>query len=89
MRQRWILADSGRRVPEDFSIIAGSDSFWTPFVTPSLTAVSIDYAAIGRKATQLLLRMVIAGDKGTTPIRHIYPARIIERGSCRAISPQQ
>ncbi len=83
-----ILADSGRKVPDDFSIVAGSDSFWTPFVTPSLTAVSTEYAAIGGKATQLLLRMIAAGDKGTSPTRLIFPARIIERGSCRKISSQ-
>jgi DNA-binding LacI/PurR family transcriptional regulator len=80
-----ILADCGKKVPDDFSIVAGSDSFWAPFVTPSLTAMSVDYAAMGRRAAQLVLRMVVAGDKGTSATKLIYPARLVERGSCRKI----
>jgi DNA-binding LacI/PurR family transcriptional regulator len=81
-----ILANRGRRVPDDFSLVAGTDSFWTPFVTPALTAVQVDYAALARKATDLLLSMIVGGDRGKRPARLIFPARLVERSSCRRIA---
>ncbi len=70
------------RIPEDISVIGGSDSDLSLLSTPPISVVRTDFAELGRTGTRLLLDR-IAGDD-SAPRRIIFSTDFIIRASCAA-----
>jgi LacI family transcriptional regulator len=73
------LRESGRRIPEDISIIGFDDLRLSAFLTPPLTTVKAPTELVGRTAAKQLFDL-IAG-KDVDPIT-ILPTEIVIRRSC-------
>jgi LacI family transcriptional regulator len=72
------LTEQGLRVPEDVSLVGFDDIDFCQYVSPPLTTVRLDRAAMGRGAVQRLVSMVETTEE-TTPL--IVPTRLIVRKS--------
>ena len=48
------LRESGRRVPEDVSVVGFDDAPVSGFLSPALTTVRLDFVGLGRDCFQLL-----------------------------------
>jgi DNA-binding LacI/PurR family transcriptional regulator len=72
-------AESGRRVPEDISIVGFDDTPESAYCIPPLTTIRQDFAALGREAVQRLLHQI----EGTAETEHveIRPTLQIRRSS--------
>jgi LacI family transcriptional regulator len=69
-----------RRVPEDVSIISGSDSALAALFTPPITSVRWDYGEVGAAAARLLLERM--QQKTDLPPRRVaFPTELVLRGS--------
>ena len=69
------------RIPDDISVVAGSDTDLAALTTPAITAVHWSGADEGRLAVQLLLER-LRGERGA-PGRHVMlGTELITRGSC-------
>jgi len=69
------IKGSGLSVPGDVSVISFADHDVFPFLEPSLTAVSIPYYEMGKRAAELLF------DDGTEKKRIILPTALVVRES--------
>jgi diguanylate cyclase (GGDEF)-like protein/PAS domain S-box-containing protein len=74
------LAAAGLELPQDQAIVGFDDADAASFVRPALSSVHVDFAAIGRLATRLLLDK-LAGIE-VADGRHDAPSRFIARESC-------
>ena len=75
------LVDSGRRVPQDVSVIGFDDIPESGFMLPPLTTVRQDFPAVGELAVALLVAALRGHDRpDTTPL----PAQLIVRASVSA-----
>jgi len=79
------LRDRGIRVPEDVSIVGFDDVPEAGYLTPPLTTVRQDFAALGALMMQKVLVAVEEPDTVTedTPL----PTRLVVRQSTRAVAP--
>lgn len=67
-------------VGRDISVIGIDDLYFTSFLSPPLTTVSLNIPLIGAAAGQMLLSQI---QGRTYPLTVHTPIRLIERGSCR------
>ena len=75
------LADAGRRVPHDVKVVGFDDVPLAAYVTPSLTSVAPDHAAMADAAISLLIDR-IEGSRPSGDFRTVTgPVRLIERES--------
>ncbi len=58
---------SGRRVPDDLSLVVYGDPAWFVLADPPLTMVQVPYAGLARRAARLLLRALDARETGADP----------------------
>ncbi len=65
------LSELGRAVPRDISIVGFDDIAEAGFFTPPLTSVRQDFAEMGRRSVELLLRQV---ETGARSVEHIMLA---------------
>jgi len=75
------LKQLGRRCPEDVALVGFDDHPWAPVAAPPLTAVRQPDYEIGRRAADLLLRMLageVVGDE-----RVLLRPELIVRESCK------
>lgn len=72
------LTEQGLRVPDDVSLVGFDDIDFCQYVSPPLTTVRLDRAAMGRGAVQRLVSMVETTEEAT-PL--IVPTRLIVRKS--------
>ena len=81
-----VLRRSGRRVPEDVSVVAFDDPFSAEHLTPALTTVRQPVYEVGRRSAQRLLDSLLAG---TPPAgAEVLPTRLIVRDSaCPPLNP--
>jgi DNA-binding LacI/PurR family transcriptional regulator len=56
------LQDSGRRVPDDVSVIGFDDHPLSPLFTPALTTVAQDFVDLGRRSFELLAAQLDPGE---------------------------
>ncbi len=77
------LSEAGLRVPQDCSLIGFDDIELASFITPPLTTIRQDKAALAEAAVTLLLERIAEPD---LPARtRILPTQLIERLSTRRI----
>jgi LacI family transcriptional regulator len=72
------LQESGRRVPEDVSVIAFDDSDLARWMRPQLSSVALPHFELGRRAVELLLDDSRGVGIGTVTL---VPMPLAERGS--------
>ncbi|HZT41293.1 MAG TPA: GntR family transcriptional regulator [Chthonomonadaceae bacterium] len=74
-----VIREAGQRVPEDVSLVAFDDPLSARHITPPLTTVSQPLDAMGRLATEKLLKWLTYGEQ---PKRQdILPTELVVRGS--------
>jgi DNA-binding LacI/PurR family transcriptional regulator len=73
--------ESGRRCPEDVALIGFDDHPWAPVTSPPLTSVRQPDYEIGRRAADLLLRMLAGEPVGDEHV--LLRPELIVRASCR------
>ena len=72
-----VLAEAGRRVPTDVSVVGFDDIPAASFAHPPLSTVVQDAAAAGR----LLVRALLAEIAGKPRTANLLPATLVVRGS--------
>ena len=80
-----VCSHIGLSIPEDVSIIAFNNSLYAQLASPQLTAVDINSYSLGREAANQILNHT--ENPNLTATKIIIPHTIVERGSCRRISP--
>lgn len=73
------LADAGLRAPDDISVVGFNDLFHATHVTPQLTTMQVPHRAMGARAVERLLAMIIDGVWPESPL--LLPATLIVRKS--------
>lgn len=73
----------GRRIPEDISIVGFDDIDLAEHLTPALTTIYVDKAAMGAVAVKSLIARAI--DPHTTSSTTILDVKLIERQSVRSL----
>ena len=58
---------SGRRLPDDLSLVVYGDPAWFVLADPPLTMIQVPYAGLARRAARLLLGALDARDAGLQP----------------------
>jgi LacI family transcriptional regulator len=74
------LARLKLKVPDDISLVAGSDSDLAELNSPQITVLQWSYRDLGTSAADLLLK-AIDGTVDAT-VRHVAPSVLIQRSSC-------
>jgi DNA-binding LacI/PurR family transcriptional regulator len=76
------LAEAGRAVPHDVSVVGFDDIPEAAYLIPPLTTVRQDFSAVGRRAIEILQR-AIAGARpdADTPARLIGPELVVRASS--------
>lgn len=77
-------AELGLSIPQDLSLVAFDDVPWMSMVTPGVTAIEQDAAAMGRTAVQTLLDRIADPTAGTRTV--VLSAALRQRGSTAAPS---
>jgi len=75
---------SGRRLPDDLSLVVYGDPAWFVLGDPPLTMVRVSYAGLARSAARLLLGALDAREVGTQPPAagpHLVPTVLRVAGS--------
>jgi LacI family transcriptional regulator len=78
---------SGRRLPDDLSLVVYGDPAWFALADPPLTMIQVSYAGLARCAARLLLRALDARETGTEPPPagpHLVTAELRVAGSTGA-----
>lgn len=78
---------SGRRLPDDLSLVVYGDPAWFVLAEPSLTMIQVPYAGLARSAAHLLLSALDAREAGIKPSAtgpHPVPAALCTAGSTGA-----
>jgi DNA-binding LacI/PurR family transcriptional regulator len=75
------LHEVGREVPRDISIVGFDDIPEAAYFTPALTTVRQDFAELGRRCLQMLLRRI---DGESQPARIVVPPELVVRDSSGA-----
>jgi DNA-binding LacI/PurR family transcriptional regulator len=76
------VRDSGKRVPEDISVMGFNNETFAPLLYPSLTTVFQPACEMGKTAAELLLKRMQGRAPGK-PEEYIFETEIIERKSTR------
>jgi DNA-binding LacI/PurR family transcriptional regulator len=75
-----ILHETGRRVPDEFSVVGFDDVPEAPYYTPPLTTIRQDFMQVGRSSFALLLEEMERGSRSSEHIR-IAPELIIRQST--------
>lgn len=76
------------QIPQDISVISGSDSELAMLVSPAVTAVRWDYGEVGHNAAKLLLER-LGGAAASRPRVRTFRTDLILRGSSAPPAPQK
>ncbi|HRO59443.1 MAG TPA: substrate-binding domain-containing protein [Burkholderiaceae bacterium] len=78
------LRHSGRSVPEDASVISVGDTDLSRLFSPSITALTWDFQAVGEAIAELILKR-IAPAEAPEPERIVVTTQLILRESCAPV----
>lgn len=73
------IIEAGMRVPQDISVIGFNDLFHATHMMPTLTTMQVPHRAMGVRAAERLLDMVVAGLMPEQPL--LLPVTLIARES--------
>jgi DNA-binding LacI/PurR family transcriptional regulator len=73
------LAEAGRRVPGEVSVVGFDDIPEAPYLLPPLTTVSQDFAELGRRSLDLLMVQIVTGTRSISKLR--LPPSLVVRES--------
>jgi LacI family transcriptional regulator len=73
------ISEAGLRVPQDISVIGFNDLFHASHMTPNLTTMQVPHRAMGVRAAERLLDMVVGGILPEHPL--LLPVSLIVRQS--------
>ncbi|HEU5111167.1 MAG TPA: LacI family DNA-binding transcriptional regulator, partial [Micromonosporaceae bacterium] len=76
------LAEAGRRVPGDVSVVGFDDIPEAPYLSPPLTTVVQDFAQLGRRCVEVALHQIATGVRTSDQVR-VAP-RLAARASAAA-----
>ena len=82
-----VCAGLGISIPEDLSVISFNNSIFARLSSPHLTSVDINSFQLGIAAASQMLRHV--ENPGLLAAKVIVPHHIIERDSCRPLTPSR
>lgn len=71
----------GLKVPDDVSVISSTNPEIAELVSPAITELRVDYAAIGRRASELMLGRLMHGIEGPPRVLR-FDTSLIQRDSC-------
>lgn len=74
------LRASGKRVPEEVSLISYDDSVSYSYETPPITAIKQNLESIGRQSAKMLLDLLENPDQSPTQV--LLSTQLVERASC-------
>ncbi|WP_414902425.1 LacI family DNA-binding transcriptional regulator [Sphingomonas flavalba] len=77
------LHESGLRIPDDVSVVGFDDISWASFTTPNLTTVRQPFAALGKRAFELLAQRMDGDDSPRALLR--LDMSIAKRDSVRPL----
>ena len=80
--------EAGVHVPEEFAVAGFDDIPIARYITPPLTSVRVPIAALGERATQLVLRAVEEGSEHRKR-QETLPTALIIRASCGSKNPDR
>lgn len=72
------LAEAGKRIPQDMSVMGFDNLDWAVETVPPLTTIDLPAAEMGRAAARQIIENL---EDGTKLQPQFLPAQIIERGS--------
>ena len=75
------IRSCGLRVPDDVSVIGSTNPEIAELVSPSITELRVDYTAIGRQASELMLGRLKGGIDGPPRVLR-FDTSLIQRDSC-------
>lgn len=75
--------ESGKRIPEDYSVIGFDDVEVSQYLTPGLTTVRQQISLKGQKAVELLLKHI--ADPSLPKQEEILPLQLVVRGSVKKL----
>ena len=78
------LLETGRRIPEDVSVIGCDNIDEAASFPPPLTTIRMDWDTVGRRALQVVLEML----EGLPPSSHLIPSTLIVRNSTGPARPR-
>lgn len=73
------ITEAGLRVPDDISVVGFNDLFHASHMTPSLTTMQVPHRAMGVRAVERLISMVVDGVMPESPL--LLPVTLIARQS--------
>ena len=76
----YALSLYGKTVPDDISLIASEQSFFSSYAVPPQTTITQEYSQVARKATEIFIRR-LNGEK--VPVISTLPYRLIKRESVK------
>ena len=77
------IGDHGLDVPGDVAVAGFDDIPMARFMSPALSSVHVDIAALGDRATQRLIDAVANGPR-SEPVHEVLPTQLVVRRSCGA-----
>lgn len=81
------IRQTGRRCPQDLSLVAFDDPNWAAFIEPPLTAIRHPLDRLTDGCVDRLLALLVAGEEEALQAQDvILPSILIERASCRRLS---
>jgi DNA-binding LacI/PurR family transcriptional regulator len=78
-------AEMGVRVPADLSVMGYDDIPQARYSVPPLTTVAQPLDEMAREAIDRLLARVGPNGERPTPVKRVFPVRLIERSSTAAL----
>jgi LacI family transcriptional regulator len=72
------------RVPKHFSFVGFDDISWTSMTHPPLTTVHVETELMGRKAVELLKKIIDGGEH--VPLTTVVPTRLVARKSTAPVT---
>lgn len=79
------LAEAGRRIPDDVSVVGGNDIPFLSRMTPALTTVSIPKYEMGDQAAKVLMEL-ISGKRTDSLVMRLQPRLVVRNSTAPAKS---